>query len=41
MKYLVIDAALSGTGISGYYGSISASYFGQLMPAITVQKVPF
>ncbi|GGH16561.1 hypothetical protein GCM10011418_19000 [Sphingobacterium alkalisoli] len=30
-----------GTSIGGYYGSISASYFGQLMPAITVQKVPF
>src|SRR5690606_12921659 len=26
---------------SGYYGSICASHFGQMMPAVTVQKMPF
>lgn len=25
----------------GYYGSISASHFGRIVPAITVQNVPF
>lgn len=25
----------------GYYGSICASYFSQMMPAVTVQKMPF
>jgi len=27
--------------IRGYYGSISASHFGRIVPAITVQNVPF
>ncbi|WP_223857787.1 hypothetical protein, partial [Sphingobacterium micropteri] len=26
---------------TGYYGSISAIDFGRMMPAITVQKMPF